>query len=62
MTSVAAAAMVMLSGPEVVRVGLLLSVAFTVRPEVPAAVGVPLTTQPESVRPAGRVPEVKVQA
>jgi hypothetical protein len=51
--------MVMLSGPEVVCGGVPESVALTVRFEVPATVGVPLTTQPERLRPAGRVPAVK---
>ena len=35
----------MLSGPVTVSAGLLESVAFTCRVEVPAVVGVPLTTQ-----------------
>jgi hypothetical protein len=39
--------------------GLLESVAFTVKADVPAVVGVPLTTQlADRVNPAGRVPPV----
>ncbi len=53
---------VRLTGPVVVSTGLLESVAFTVRLAVPATVGVPLTTQPVSVNPAGKVPAVIVQA
>jgi hypothetical protein len=53
---------VRLTGPVVVSVGLPESVAFTVRLTVPATVGVPLTTQPVSVSPAGRVPAVSVHA
>jgi hypothetical protein len=54
--------MVRLTGPLVVPVGLLESVALTVRFAVPGAVGVPLTTQPAPrARPAGRVPAVIVQ-
>jgi hypothetical protein len=45
----------------VVAVGLLESVAFTVRFAVPAVVGVPLTTQPLSVNPAGKTPAVIAQ-
>lgn len=56
-----AAETVSVTGPVVVSVGLLASVAFTVRFAVPAVVGVPLTTQPEAVRPAGSVPAVIVQ-
>jgi hypothetical protein len=48
------------TGPVVVATGLLESVALTVRVAVPAVVGVPLTTQPVSVSPAGRVPAVSV--
>ena len=48
----------MVSGPETVFTGLLESVTITVRLEVPGAVGVPLTVQPLSVRPAGSVPDV----
>ena len=52
-------ATVMLSGPVTVSAGLLESVAFTVTVEVPAVVGVPLTTHAaDKVRPAGRVPPV----
>ena len=50
--------MVMVSGPVVVSTGLAESVAFTVIVDAPAVVGVPLTTQPFSVRPAGSVPFV----
>ena len=50
------------TGPVVVSTGLLLSVAFTVRLTIPAAVGVPDTTHPAPRdKPAGRVPEVTVQ-
>jgi len=49
---------VRLTGPVVVSVGLLESVAFTVRFAVPATVGVPLTTQPEAESPAGSMPAV----
>jgi hypothetical protein len=62
MVSVPAAATVMLSGPVTVSAGLLESLAFTCSVEVPAVVGVPLTTQlAESVSPAGRVPPVCTQ-
>jgi hypothetical protein len=40
-----AGATVMLSGPVTVSTGKLESVAFTCKVEVPAVVGVPLTTQ-----------------
>jgi hypothetical protein len=54
-----AGATVMLSGPVTVSEGLLESVAFTCRVEVPAVVGVPLTTQlADKLRPAGSVPPV----
>ncbi len=55
---------VRLTGPEVVCCVVLESVAFTVRATVPAVVGVPATMQPAlvSVRPAGNVPAVMVQA
>jgi hypothetical protein len=53
---------VMLSGPLVVSTGLPESVAFTVTVDVPAVVGVPLTTQPLSDNPAGSVPAVTAQA
>lgn len=50
------------TGPEVVLVGLLESVALTVRFAVPATVGVPDTRQlAPSVRPACNVPEVMLQ-
>jgi hypothetical protein len=39
--------------------GLPESVTFTVTGEVPAAVGVPLTVQPVSVKPAGSVPVIE---
>jgi hypothetical protein len=39
--------------------GLPESVTFTVTGEVPAAVGVPLTVQPVSVRPAGSAPVIE---
>ena len=58
---VAAPAIVSVSGPLVVCCGLLLSVAFTMRLAVVATVGVPLTTQPLSMSPAGSVPLVKTQ-
>ena len=54
---------VMLSGPVVVSTGLLESVAFTCAIEVPAVVGVPLTTQlADKVSPAGSVPPAWLQA
>ncbi len=57
MVSEPAAATVMVSGPITVSTGLLESVAFTSTVEVPAVVGVPLTTQlADKVRPAGSVP------
>ncbi len=62
MVSTDAGAMLMLSGPETVCTGVPESVALTVRFDVPASVGVPLTMQPFKVRPAGRVPAVNVQA
>ena len=52
----------MLIGPLVFPCGVELSVTYTVMLEVPAAVGVPLTMQPFSDRPAGRTPDVIVQA
>jgi hypothetical protein len=62
MVSVPAAATVMLSGPVTVSAGLLESLAFTCSVDVPAVVGVPLTTQlAESVSPVGRVPPVCTQ-
>jgi hypothetical protein len=51
---------VRLTGPVVVSCGLPESTAFTVRFTVPATVGVPLTRQPASDRPAGSVPAVIV--
>ena len=60
MVRVGAAVMVMLTGPLAVWVPA--SVALTVRFDVPATVGVPLTAHPApSVRPAGRVPAVMEQ-
>ncbi len=55
-SGVVAATIVMLSGLVAVCTGLLASVAFAWMVEEPAVVGVPLTTQPVSVRPAGSVP------
>jgi len=52
---------VMLTGPVVLSCGVDASVTCTVRPAVPAVVGVPLTVQPVSVRPAGSVPAVTEQ-
>lgn len=51
----------MVSGPEVVWVGLPESVTLTVTVELPDVVGVPLTVHPERLRPAGNVPAVIVQ-
>jgi hypothetical protein len=52
----------MVTGPVVVPVGLLESVAFTVTVDAPAVVGVPLTTQLLArANPAGSVPAVKAQ-
>ena len=54
-----AAEMVRLSGPVELMTGVLESVAMTVMVDVPAMLGVPLTTQPaDKVRPAGRAPPV----
>jgi len=53
--------MVMLTGPLVLSCGFELSVTPTVRFDVPAAVGVPLTVQLLCVSPAGSVPAVIVQ-
>ncbi len=54
--------MVMLTGPIAVSIGLLESLTLTVTIDVPATVGVPLTTQLEFIaRPAGSVPETIVQ-
>jgi hypothetical protein len=52
----------MVSGPVMVKAGLLESVACTMKDDVPATVGVPLTTQLEDkVRPAGSAPAVSRQ-
>lgn len=48
-------------GPLVVCTGLPESVTFTIRVDVPAVVGVPLTVQPVMLNPAGNVPDVTVQ-
>ena len=49
----------MLSGPVTVNAGLLESVALTVKDEVPASVGIPLTTQlADRLKPSGSVPAV----
>jgi hypothetical protein len=54
-----AGTIVTVTGPLAVSMGLPASVAFTTRFDVPATVGVPLTTQPApSVRPAGSAPDV----
>jgi hypothetical protein len=54
---------VMLSGPVTVSMGLLESVAFTCAIDVPALVGVPLTTQfPYKVSLAGSAPPTWLQA
>ena len=53
----------MLSGPVMVSTGVLESVAFTCAVEVPAVVGVPLTTQlADKVSPTGKVPPARLQA
>jgi hypothetical protein len=53
----------MVSGPVTVSTGILESVAFTCTVEVPAAVGVPLTTQvADKASPAGSVPPALLQA
>ena len=57
-----AGAMVIVSGPDVVSTGFAPSVTFTVTVEAPGVVGVPLTVQPVSFRPAGNVPAVIEQA
>ncbi len=55
MVRTGAATIVMLTGPVADRMGLLASVALTVRLLVPAAVGVPLTRQfAPRASPAGR--------
>ena len=53
---------VRLIGPVVLCCGLEASVTLRVTFEVPAVTGVPLTVQPVNVRPAGRTPDVIVQA
>ena len=55
--------MVMLTGPPVVCCGFELSLTLTVRLEVPAVVGIPLTVQlfGASVSPAGSAPVVILQ-
>ena len=53
---------VKLSVPLALSFGLELSVTLTVTLETPAVVGVPLTVHPVSVRPAGSVPAVILQA
>jgi hypothetical protein len=59
----AAGETVMLSGPVTVSTGELVSVALTCTVEVPAVVGVPLTTQPaDKLSPAGSVPPTWLQA
>ena len=52
---------VRLIGPLTLCCGVELSVRFTIRFAMPGAVGVPLTVQPVSERPAGRTPVVMVQ-
>jgi hypothetical protein len=53
---------VRVTGPVVVLIGLLVSVAFTVTVDVPAVVGVPVITQPAPrVSPAGSAPAVITQ-
>jgi hypothetical protein len=50
------------TGPVMLFTGLLLSVAVTVNIAVPAVVGVPVITHPAPrVKPAGKVPAVRVQ-
>lgn len=51
---------VRVTGPVVVTIGLLESVALTVRLAVPAVVGVPLIKQLFAFNPAGSVPLVMV--
>jgi hypothetical protein len=54
---------VILSGPVTVSTGELVSVDFTCAVEVPAVVGVPLTTQAaDKLSPAGSVPPTLLQA
>ena len=45
---------VSVTGPVLVAIGLLESVAVTVSVEVPAIVGVPVIEQPEAVKPTGK--------
>ena len=52
----AAAAITMVSSAVTFCAGLPESVTLTVMGELPAVVGVPLTVQPASARPAGNVP------
>jgi hypothetical protein len=57
-----AAETVILSGPVMVKAGLPESVAMTIMLDVPAVVGVPLTTQlDDKLNPAGRLPPVCTQ-
>lgn len=57
-----AGAIVSVTVPEPVWAGFELSVALTVTVAVPAAVGVPLTTQlAESESPAGKEPDTMAQ-
>jgi hypothetical protein len=53
---------VTVTGPVPVTTGLLESVALTVTVVAPAVVGVPVIVQPVSESPAGKVPDVIVQA
>jgi hypothetical protein len=55
----AAAAITIVSFALALCCGLPASVTLTVTAELPAAVGVPLTVQPVSVKPAGNVPEIE---
>jgi hypothetical protein len=55
----AAGAITMVSFCEVFCTGLLASVTFTTTDEDPEAVGVPLTVQPLSERPAGNAPVIE---
>ena len=52
---------VKVTGPVPVLGGFEASVPLTVTVALLGAVGVPVTLQPLSVRPAGKVPEVNVQ-
>jgi hypothetical protein len=49
------------TGPVVVAVGFVESVALTVRSAVPEMVGVPVMVQPDALSPAGKVPLTMVQ-